>query len=583
MFSKYRKIEKGLISAKKGVKRALKEIFVDSLYFNLPKIFHVRRLVFFTFVILLIISISFIGAFVSLEKYHTYRVPESEGTYTEGIVGKINIFNPLYSDTNLAETEINSLVFSGLTKLNTRRQLVPDLAVNWQISEDNRIYTFYLRDNIKWHDGEKLTADDVIFTYKSIQNPKVLSPLFPVWQEVKIEKVSDLVVKFILPNPYAPFLTLTNVGIIPAHILDKIPPENLSVCEFNFHPIGTGPYKFLKIEDLEDSQKVTLEASPSFFPHDSYIEKVVFRIYPSYSELLDAYAKKDIMGIKEIFPTEYPKAEKLKNINLYETYLPQYVALFLSQKSSLISGKNIRLALAKSIDRQEIIRKVFSGRAREVYFPILPGFFGYDPKLEKYPLDIEEAKLILEKDGWILGEDGIRTKEETKLKFNLVTRDIDDFKKVAEIIKNQWQKIGVLLEIKAFKSPSLEEDHIRPRNYDVLLYGESLGADPDIYNYWHSTQISDPGLNLSQFENEKVDKYLEQARNNVDINFRKEKYIKIQKIIIDEIPAIFLYNPIYIYGVSKDVKGIQITKITEQKDRFAGIIDWYIKEKTISY
>lgn len=583
MSSNYRKVLGNLEPIKKGTKKALHEIFVDSFYTNLPKIFHVSRLVFFTIVILVFGLVSFIGSYASLEKYHTYKVPNFGGTYIEGIVGKINILNPLYSKNNSAEEEVSSLIFSGLTKIVNQRQVTPDLAANWQISEDNRIYTFFLKDGIKWHDGEKITADDVLFTFRSIQNPDVGSPLLYVWRDVKVEKINELAVKFTLPNPYAPFLTLTNVGILPSHLLEKIPPQNLSVCEFNFHPVGSGPYKFLKLEDLGGSQKLSLELNSYNSPHKPYIEKIVFRVYSSYEELLEAYAKKDIMGIAEVASADYGTALKLKNINLYETYLPQYVALFLNQKSSLLSEKDVRLALAKATDRKEIIKKGLDERAMEVYFPILPGFPGYDPKLPKYPLGIEEANSILEKSGWLREKDGIRKKGESKLKLNLITGDAEDLKKTAEIIKSQWQKVGVFLEIKLADSLTLQKDYIRTRSYDILLYGENLGSDPDIYNFWHSTQITDPGLNLSQFSNEKVDKYLEQARNNLDINFRKEKYTNIQKIISDEIPAIFLYSPVYIYGVSKGIKGIQISKIAEREDRFAGIIDWYIKEKTISY
>jgi len=209
------------------------------IYRKLPNIIHLKQLVFFSIIFSIIISVLFWDRFSSLNNYHTYDKPFYGGTYTEGIVGEVKGLNPLFSALSPAEDDLSTLVFSGLLKTNSRGELEGDLAEIWSKSADGKDYYFNLRKNVKWHDGAPFKADDVIFTINSIQNPDARSPYFYNWKGVTVNKVDDHGLKISLEKSLNSFTTNLTVGILPKHLLEKVPPKNLRLAEFNLMPIGT--------------------------------------------------------------------------------------------------------------------------------------------------------------------------------------------------------------------------------------------------------------------------------------------------------------------------------------------------------
>lgn len=544
---------------------------------RLPDVSHLKNIVLFGSIATFIIFVLFNQRFAALYQYLP-KEPVAGGVYTEGIVGKIEQLNPLYSASNSPESSATSLIFSGLTKKNDNRESIPDLAEKWEVSADNKTYTFTLKDNLKWQDGQKLTADDVVFTIETIQNPDVKSPLLPVWKGVAAKKQDDKTVTITLTSPYAPFISNTDVAIIPKHILSNIPARSLKTAEFNMAPIGSGPYEFQILKNIKDSQELALVPNKNYYGHQPYIEKVVLKTFSSIFDLTGAYARREITGMRRIPNSEISNKSQLPNIGMYSMAIPEYDALYYNLRKEVIKEKTIRDAVSLSISRDQIIKDVYSGGALSIYGPILPGYPGYNPKLRS-KADQAAAKAKIAEAGYVIGPDGIAAKGDQKLTLRLVTVDTSEKVREAEIIRDSLKAIGIDLQIEKYPFASFIQDHVRPRDFDMLLVSQNLGADSDIYSFWHSSEVNDPGLNFSGFTDRKLDKYLEQGRTTNNIESRKAKYLEVSQAIYDSNAATYIVWPYYIYGVSRDVKGPKEGRFIDPKNRFWNIENWYIYDK----
>ena len=430
-----------------------------------------------------------------------------------------------------------------------------------------------------------MTADDVIFTIQLIQDPNYKSPLRSAWQSIKVEKIDEFTIRFKLEEPYAPFLSNLTFGILPKHIWEYITPSNFLLTEYNLKPIGSGPYKFVKfIKNKKGKiESFELKVNENYYLQPPFIEKITFQFYPNEEELLTAYNNKEIFGFNYLEQEKIKQIEDIENLKFYEINIPRFFACFLNQnKSKALADKTVRLALAYAVDKEKIIEDVLNGKGLAVETPLLPYLLGYNSQTKIYDFAPEHARNILEANGWQdKDKDGIREKENIQLKFKLTTSQWPALIKTAEELSQMWQKIGIAVEPEFLDVSEIIQNCIRPRDYEILLFGEVIGSDPNPYPYWHSSQRRDPGFNLSLYSNEKVDKLLEEARVNLNPEVRIRKYQEFQNIVVDDIPAIFLYSPIYLYGVNKKVKGIEIKNVILPSKRFSQIEDWYIKTKRV--
>lgn len=546
---------------------------------RLPDVIHLKELVFFVSIFSIVILILFIQRFQNLGKYYLKSEPQNGGILVEGVVGEIKSFNPIYEGLNPSEDDVNKLLFSGLIK-KEKRNPIPDLALSWEIKDEGKTYIFHLKDQLKWHDGEPFTASDVVFTVGTIQDPDARSPLFNNWKDIGAVEIDKLTVKFTLPDQYSEFLSNADFGILPKHIYEKIPGRNMPVAEFNSKPIGTGPFRFEKFEEKKTYSQIYLTAFRDNPERSSYIERVRIRTYKSESSLLEAYARKEITGISSILSSDIEEATKLQNITFYQTQIPRYISVFYNQKRELMKSKELRSALSKAIDKKSFL----AGKGDKnisVNSPILPGFEGNIKNKNIIPFDQKASEAELDKLGWSK-KDGKRTKDQKELVVNLVSSDSKENKELAAFIKESWGKIGVGINIQYTDTRTLIEDYIKPRNYDALLFGVSTDGSSDLFSLWHSSQKEDPGLNLSYFSNNKVDRYIELARKSEDKTKSLDMLGKAQEIILEEVPAYYFYSPVYTYGINKEVKGVDIEKIDKPSDRFGSISRWYINEKQYS-
>lgn len=535
----------------------------------------------------MLLAVFMISGFLWWRTYYlwtTQKVPQEGGFITETILGQPQSLNPVLASLNDADRDISEIIYSGLLKYNNNGVLKGDLAEKYEISPDGKVYTFYLKENLLWSDGEKITANDVVFTFTTIQNSEIQSPLRIIFQGVKIEKIDDKTIKFSLDSSYSYFLENFEFGIIPQHIFKDIAPKDIaSTLPKEF--ATSGPFKIKKIEkDAEGKiKKISLDRNENYYKK-SYLNGINLVFVSSENELLKKQSKStSIAGI-----SAKNKSKIGRSFNAHSLSLPRYFSLFLNQQNKIIALKEIREAMAFATPKDEIIKKVFFGRARKVDGPFLPeNNVGGDFK--KYNFDINGAKNVLEQNNWKdTNNDGVREKEieagkgAVPLQFTIYTVDQKELNSVAKIIQENWKKAGIKIDIKSLSPQDLLQTVIKERQYDILLFGQSLMIIPEPYSFWHSSQIKYPGLNLSLYKNTDIDKLLDVERKELDPQKRIGTLQAIQQKITEDIPAIFLYSPDYIYPVRKNVKGIETKYIIDPSKRFTDVENWYIQEKRVS-
>jgi len=521
----------------------------------------------------------------------TIPIPNSGGDYSEGLVGTPRFINPILAQTDV-DKDLSSLVFSGLLKYDEHRQLVPDLAESYEISIDELVYTFHLKQNVLWHDNDPFDADDVIFTIASIQDPEFNSPLSRSFRGIIAEKLDDYTVNFVLKEPFAPFLGLLTFGILPEHLWYVIPPANADLTELNKAPVGTGAWEFSKFTKDKTGviKTYTLARNNDYYSEMPYLEKLSFRFYGDFFSAVDALKSKDVEGIAYL-PKEFDvELEKYKNISYHRLDQPQYTALFFNQiTNDLLPADYIRQVIAMTIDKQKIVNDIFNSDGRVADGPNLPGI-GINPDIKKYDYDPKSAAELLEDNGWNLVStttfDGIDKQVRFKqsrgyLELKLTTVDQPINVATAELIKSSLEQVGFIINLKIVDKSKILQDVINTRDYEMLLFAENLGTDPDPFPFWHSSQNEYPGLNLAIFTNKEADKLLEDARKINNWEERKGKYLEFQKIIASELPAIFLFNATYTYPQDKNIQGFNLYSIAIPSDRFTTIHKWFVKTSRI--
>jgi len=513
----------------------------------------------------------------------TQAVPKNGGEYIEGIVGQPRYLNPMISAYNNTDKDLSRIIYSNLFEYNADGKLQNDLAESYEISEDKTTYTVHIRQDVFWHDGEKLTAEDVLFTAKLISDPNYKIPIRSNWSGIETNLIDDYTISFKTTSPFVGFLNTLTFGIMPKHLWESIGPEKFALTDLNLNPIGSGPYKFNSFQKDSNGNIISykLIANPQYYKQKPYISKVTF-IFHTEEDIIDAYNSKEIMGMNSISAQKVSEIKKIQSTNLHKIDVPWYFSVFFNQNKSVpLAYNEVRKALAHATNRQEIVDNVFNGNAQQSFTPFLPSMPGYTDDINKFDFNIDTANKIFEDNDWKKGDDGIRVKNDTRVEFNLVVIDQPDLIRIAEIIKNQWEAVGARININAFSVFDIQQNHIRPREYDALLFGQGLGGHLDPYPFWHSSMRKDPGLNLSIFESSDIDKLIEDGRIEFDEEKRVSIYQEFQKKLAEEVPAVFLYNPSYLYPVNKSIRGNEIQFMTNPSERFSNIENWYLKTKRI--
>lgn len=504
------------------------------------------------------------------------------GNYSEALIGAPQHINPIYALANDVDMDLSRLLFNGLFRLDQNQQLVNDLIIDYGMSDDQKTYTFYLRQDVKWHDGESMTSDDVVFTMRAIQDAEYQSPLRPSLFGAEIQKLTNYSFNITLAEPFAPFLTALTFGILPEHLWFDISPSTANLAERNLKPIGTGPYQFdqLTKDRLGNILSYRLKRTNDYYGEQASIRELTIRFYPDINSAIEALKSKSVDGISFLPQDAKDQLKRVKHLEYHSLRLPQYTAIFFNQKNALLKQQEIRQALFWSVDRSRIVQDVLGGEGEVINTPILPGFLGHNPEADVHAYDVEAAKKLLDDNGWALLEgETVRKKDGKELAFALTTVEQPEYVQTVELLRQAWESIGIRVETRIISNEEIQSTVIKPRDYEALLFGEIIGSDPDPYPFWHSSQSKDPGLNLAVFYDKDVDQLLEEARQTSDAEQRRIKYLHFQNILAEQLPAIFLFSPRYTYAVNRKVKGIGEIYISSPSDRFLSISEWYIKTK----
>ncbi len=521
---------------------------------------------------------------VRVDRDFSKEIPARGGSLTEGIVGIPRFINPLLALSDV-DRDLARIVYAGLVKPDGKGGFVPELAERYEISEDGLTYTFWLREGLRWHDGEILTAADIAFTVELAKNPAIRSHRLAHWEGVGIEIKNEREIVFHLKRPYAPFLGNATMGILPKHLWHDTQPEAFPLSSLNTEPVGAGPFHIDTVTK-DDRGVITafyLKRFKGYLPRPPYLDTITFYFYPTDAALRTAF-EDNAIDAASIDHSWHTPSQSI----VHEMSLPRVVGIFFNQDTyTPLRDPVLREALAKATDRERIVNEILGGRATATSLPIPPGTFAHASTLENTKRNIEGAKEILAKakyedtdgDGIIEKLEG--KKDRVKISFTITTIQTPELVRAAEMVRDMWREIGVEVTVQAYEKGDLDQNFIRPRNYDALLYGLVMGYDVDPLGFWHARQIKHPGSNIALYANTKVDTLLENAQNTTSNDKRVELYTLFQEEIAKDRPAIFLYSPHYLYATYKDLGGIGARIIPFPQERFSTIDAWYTQTKSV--
>ena len=549
--------------------------------------------------VIAILGMLLVGGLLAGKGQHAVEVsvqPVRGGAYTEALIGTPHRFNPLLDSANPVDRDVDRLLFSGLSHFDAVGRPVPDLA-NWIISDDQLTYTFVLRADARWHDGQPVTSADVAFTVGLLQDPGYSGPadVAGLWHSVKYEIVNNQTISFTLPEPYAPFLDFTAFGLLPQHLLSGTTAAQLPNVPFNSAPVGSGVFKFVGL--TADNGQVTgvrLTAFDGYRGPKPLLNDVVFKFYPNQDAALAAYKAGDVLGISHIDADHVDQALRLPTLGVYSSLMPQYSLIFLNLQNPdlpFFQDKRVRQALLRGLNRQNMVSQFLHGQGVVANSPILPGSWAFDAGLPSAVFDPEGAAKLLDNAGWVIpngatpGTAGyVRSKGNQPLSFALTVPNDPLHQAIAKSAQQTWARLGVVVSLNAADPATLLDQVLtpRPRIFDAVLVDLNLAGtpDPDPYPLWHQTQI-DSGQNYGGFDDRISSELLEQARITADLDTRARLYYRFQSRFVDQVPALLLYYPVYNYGVDASVHGVQAGPLIEASDRLNTLANWSVVTRRV--
>ena len=488
--------------------------------------------------------------------------------------------------TDAASHAVGALIYDGLVQTDKDLNWVSSMAESWQFSKDCLTLTFKLRKNVRWHDGKPFTADDVLFTYNAIMNPKTPTAYRDDFEPVSNVTAPDAyTVRVTYKQPFAKALGSWGTYMLPKHLLDtwvqqgklREAPQNTT------QPVGTGPYRF---QEWKSGEKVVLVANKEYYVEGRpYLSRIVSRVIPSQATIfLELKAKgvdmADLTAVQYARQTDYPAFKKDYQKFRYPGNAYTYFGFNL--KDPRFADKRVRQAFAHAINKQELIDGVVMGLARDATGPLRPGSWAYTDKVKRYPYDPAKAKQLLAAAGWTdkKGDGILRNKDGQPFTFTIRTNQgNDERKKITEIIQERLKEIGVQTDIQTIEWAAFLKEYIKQRRFEAIVLGWGTGTDPDQYPVWHSSQAGPDQLNHISYANSEVDALLEKGRTSCLQKERVATYHRIQEILAEEQPLIFLYFKDVLPVVSSRVRGV--------KPEPAGIgynfIDWFVPKQQQRY
>ncbi|HUO56059.1 MAG TPA: peptide ABC transporter substrate-binding protein [Candidatus Paceibacterota bacterium] len=572
------------------------------------------------YILTALLTVSALALIIAVDRSVSVSIPAPGGSLVEGEVGPARFINPIL-ETSQPDQDLTALVYSGLTRELANGKIIPDLAANYSISPDGTTYTFTLRQNAKFQDGTPVTAADVLFTIQKTQDQNLNSPQAANWAGVEVSSPNPETVVFTLPHAYAPFIENTTLGILPKQLWQNISDEEFPFAPLNTKPVGSGPYEVENVQTDSTGSATRYDLVPfsGYTLGAPYLNKLTFLFFSDNATMEKAFNTGKIDAIAGISPADLSTLTR-GNAEVIESPLPRVFGVFFNQgHNAVLADVSVRAALNAAIDKQSIVNSVLGGYGSVLNGPIPPGVLGEgSDSASSLSLSVplqevtagkaqsnaiatssasstqsqtetatttdyaQQARTILQNGGWTFNtSDNLWHKGKQTLTFTLSTANEPELVATANAVAALWSAAGIQTQVQVYPLSELNSSVIRPRNYDALLFGEVVGAEPDLYAFWDSAERTDPGLNLAMYANEKTDTLLSQARTTTDIQQRNALYQQFATLLEKDQPAVFLYSPDFLYIVPASIKGIELGALTTPADRFENVYEWFVETQSV--
>ncbi len=505
-------------------------------------------------------------------------IPAYGDILVEGSIGDASNLIPVLATDN-ASHSISSLIFNGLVKYDRDLNVVGDLAESWDISKDGLVITFHLRKGVRWHDGQPFTAEDVLFTYRLTIDPKTPTAYAGDFLKVKKAEVLDVhTFRVTYDKPFAPALMSWGSSVMPKHLMEG---KDVTKSPLARHPIGTGPYRF---KEWKTGQKIVLVYNPDYFEGRPFLDGRVMRIIPDMATMfLELRARGiDQMGLTPLQYTRQTENQYFRTHFRKYRYLSfSYTYLGFNLQNPMFADRKVRQALASAVNKEELIGGVLLGLGKESSGPFKPGTWQFNADVKRYPFDPKKALELLAEAGWRDTDgDGILDKKGQRFEFELLVNQGNEVRaKTAEIVQRRLAEVGISVKIRVIEWAAFIKEFINKRRFDAVILGWTIPMDPDLYDVWHSSKTGPSELNFISYKNEEVDALLERGRSTFDRAERKRCYDRIQEILAEDQPYIFLYVPDALPIFNARVRGIDPAPIGIGHN----VIRWFVPKEEQKY
>lgn len=518
--------------------------------------------------------------FALSQRGYMVAAPKVGGTYSEASLGPLSTLNPLYASSS-SETTLARLVFSSLYNYDSSGSLRRDLASKITTENDGTIYRVGLRRDAVWHDGEKLTAKDVVFTVNLIKNPATRSPLRINWVDVAVRAIDDYTVEFKLPAAYAAFPHSLTFPVLPVHILATINAGAMRESTFSRSPVGSGPFEFKLIQRSDavmNHEVVHLVANNNYYNGRPRLDQFEVYVYKSQDDIRTAIQGREVNGAVDITNVSSD------DIGTTYTVTPAPVAsgvyAIFNNRNDTLSDATVRKALQIGTDTREV-REAAGGQVKPLLLPYISGQVAGSEKLQAPAYNTAQAAIMLDSAGWKLNGT-VRYKDNKPLMLTITTTKDLQYMRTAEDLAKQWRALGFQITVNSMDTASVSagfvQNVLQARNFDVLVYELAIGADPDVYAYWHSSQIGSSGYNFASYSNRNADATLASARTRTEINLRNAKYIAFAQQWLDDAPSLALYQSVVEYVSDKNTVSLSASSnLVLPTDRFADVNYWSVE------
>lgn len=507
-------------------------------------------------------------------------LPALGSSYTEAVPGTWQRVNPFFSANNPVDQDLVALVFNGLVRTGEGGMMEPDLAEGLPtISTDGRTYTFTLREGLRWHDGEPVTAEDVVFTIERVRAVDFAgdTELALAWNDIDaVELVDERRVSITLPQRSSPFLARTaTLPILPMHLLDGLSSDEMLQAAFNSSPVGTGPYRLVSLT----GERAELRAHDAYHLGQPNIDRLTLRFYSNFSSAVRALETGAVDGLFAADPPAdaAPVLEVDGVVMVQPTRFSNTVLYLNNAQAALFQDPRVRQAISLAIDRGAIATAAFGGYFEPSASPIAPGSWAYAGDYDSTEVAIEEAEALLEDAGWVRHPTtGIRTSSGQEFRITIRTDDDPERLAVAQAVTAQLDRIGIKTTVASTTFAVLRRDFLQTRSYQAALIDWDQGPDPDPYFGWHSSQLGAAGLNIANYTDISSDFLIERGRESTDIGIRTEMYRQFQEIWSGTAPSVILGYPTYLYAFAAGVEPDLFQNLAAPSKRFANIHRWRV-------